>query len=263
LPGFEAALAADRSLTNLARLAQYRWKTGDFEAAEALYRDALALLRGQPGEEAAWLNLMLGLMDLDRGRHDDALAHYHDAAAALRGYWLVDEHIAEILTLQGKTDEALTLYSDIIARTNNPEFMDAAAAIHQQAGRAAEAQALVARARAIYEAQLARYPEAAYGHALGHFLDFGDDPVRTVALAEANHRTRPNAEAKISLARAYLATSRIEPARTIIEEALATPWNTADLHATAAEIFTAAGDTARAAVERERALALDPGALRG
>lgn len=259
--GLEAALAAERSLTNLARLAHYRWKTGDFEGAEALYRDALALLRDQPGEQAAWLNLMLGLMDLDRGRWDDALAHYRDAAFALSGYWLVDEHIAEILTLQGKTDEALALYTDIIARTNNPEFMDAAAGIHHKAGRVAEAGALVARARAIYETQLARFPEAAYGHALEHFLEFGDDPARTVALAEANHRTRPNAEAKISLARAYLAAGRVEPARATIEQALATPWNTADLHATAAEIFTAAGDAARAANERELALALDPHAF--
>lgn len=263
LPGLEASLAAERSLTSLARLAQYRWKTGDFEAAETLYREAIALLRGQPGEEAAWLNLMLGLMDLDRGRYADAHAHYRDAAAALPGYWLVDEHIAEILTLQGNTGEALALYDDIIARTDSPEFMDAAAAIHLEAGRNDQAHALIARARAIYEAQLARYPEAAYGHALGHFLEFGDDPLRTLALAEANHTTRPNAEAKISLASAYLKAGRIDAARATIEEALATPWNTADLHATAAEIFTAAGDPARAAASRARALALNPDALEG
>jgi len=263
LAGFEAALAAERSLTNLARLAQYRWKTGDFADAEALYREALGQLRGEGGEEAAWLNLMLGLMDLDRGRYADALVHYRDAEAALSGYWLIDEHIAEVLALQGKTADALALYQDIIARTDNPEFMDAVAAIHLEAGRADEARAMIARARARYEAQLERYPEAAYGHALEHFLEFGDDPARVVELAEANHRTRPNAEAKISLARAYLKAGRTDAARAVIEDALATPWNTADLHATAAEVFTAAGDPARAASERERALALNPDALKG
>lgn len=262
LRGFEEALARDgESVTNLARLAQYRWKTGDFAAGEQLYRRALAELRGQPGETAAWLNLMLGLMDLDRGRYDDALAHYRDAERALRGYWLIDEHIAEILTLQGKTAEALALYDDIIARTDNPEFMDAAAEIHQAAGRDEEAKRLLARADAIYRAQLARYPEAAYGHALEHFLEFGD-PAYAALLAEANHRTRPNAEAKISLARAYLKAGRVDAARAAIEQALATPWDTADLHAVAAEVYAAAGDPGRAAAERAKAVAINPDALK-
>lgn len=262
LAGFEADLAAERTITSLSRLAQYRWKTGDFAGAEPLYREVIEQLRGEPGEQAAWLHLMLGLMDLDRGRLDDALGHYRDAEAALPGFWLIDEHIAEALALQGKTAEALALYEDIIRRTDNPEFMDAAAEIHRAAGREDEARALLARARTAYEAQLARYPEAAYGHALAHFLDFGEDPARAVELAEANHRTRPNAEAKISLARAYLKAGRTADARATIEAALATPWNTADLHATAAEIFAAAGDPTRAADERAKAVALDPTAVK-
>ena len=79
---------------------------------------------------------------------------------------------------------------------------------HLAAGRTEDAKRCIADARKIYEAQLLRFPEAAHDHALGHFLEFGDDPARTVMLAEANHRTRPNAEAKISLARAYLSAGR-------------------------------------------------------
>lgn len=258
--GFEAALAAEpEDLTNLARMALFRWKTGDFAGAEDLYRRALARRPG--GEPEAWLHLQLGLMDLERGRYDHALAHYRDGAAVLAGYWLLDEHIAEILTLQGKTDEALALYADIIARTDNPEFMDAVAGIHRAAGRPAAAEPLLARADAIYEAQLARFPEAAYGHALEHFLEFGADRERTVTLAEANHRTRPNAEAKISLARAYLQAGRTDAAHATIREALATPWTTADLHATAAEVLAAVGDAAAAGEQRRLALALNPAAF--
>jgi len=258
--GFEAALAAEPGdVTNIARMALLRWKTGDFLGAEDLYGQALGKRIG--GEPEAWLHLQLGLMDLERGRHDEALAHYRDGAAQLAGYWLLDEHIAEILTLQGKTDEALALYADIIARTDNPEFMDAVAGIHRAAGRSEAAAPLIARADAIYEAQLARFPEAAYGHALEHFLEFGADPERTVALAEANHRTRPNAEAKISLATAYLHAGRKSDARKAIDEALATPWNTADLHATAAEVLAASGDAAAAAEQRRLALAINPAVL--
>ena len=257
--GFEAALAAEpEDVTNLARMALLRWKTGDFAGAEDLYGQALG--KRVEGEPAAWLHLQLGLMDLERGRHDEALAHYRDAAALLAGYWLLDEHIAEILTLQGQTDAALALYADIIARTDNPEFMDAVAGIHRAAGRTEAAAPLIARADAIYEAQLLRFPEAAYGHALEHFLEFGD-PKRAVTLAEANHRTRPNAEAKISLARAYLQAGRKDDARKAIDEALATPWNTADLHAVAAEVLTATGDAAAASEQRRLALAINPAVL--
>ena len=153
------------------------------------------------------------------------------------------------------------LYADIIARTDNPEFMDAVAGIHRAAGRTEAAAPLIARADAIYEAQLLRFPEAAYGHALEHFLEFGADPKRTVTLAEANHRTRPNAEAKISLARAYLQAGRKDDARKAIDEALATPWNTADLHAVAAEVLTATGDAAAASEQRRLALAINPAVL--
>ncbi|HEY0136965.1 MAG TPA: hypothetical protein VGB85_22940 [Nannocystis sp.] len=259
--GFEQALAAHEDVNSLAHLALYRWKTGDFLAAEDLYHRALAKLRPGAGEPLAWLHLQLGLMDLERGRLDEALAHYHDGAAELGGYWLIDEHIAEILTLQGKTDEALAAYADILRRTDNPEFMDAVAAIHLAAGRTDEALRMITRAREIYEAQLRRFPEAAHGHALDHFLELGDDPARTLVIAEANHRTRPNAEAKISLARAYLEAGRVDAARTILAEALATPWNTADLHAAAAEVFVAAGDVAAADRARARALAIDPHVL--
>ncbi len=263
LQGFERALATREDITNLARLALYRWKTGEFLPAEDLYHRALAKLPPRSGETAAWLHLQLGLMDLGRGRHDEALAHYQDGAHELGGYWLIDEHIAEIWTLQGKTDAALRAYEDIVERTDSPEFMDAIAGIHLAAGRAELARPWIARARQRYEAQLARFPEAAHGHALGHFLEFGADPARAVSLAEANHRTRPNAEAKISLARAYLEAGRGADARTIIAEALATPWNTADLHAVAAEVHAAAGDAEAAAQARARALAIDPHALDG
>ena len=258
LQGFERALAASEDVTDLSRLALYRWKTGDFLAAEDLYHRALVKMRSGEGEPLAWLHLQLGLMDLGRGRHDDALAHYRDAAAELDGYWLIDEHIAEILTLQGRTDEALAAYADIIRRTHSPEFMDATAAIHLAAGRTEDAERLITKAGEIYEAQLLRFPQAAYGHALDHFLEFGEDPARTLAIAEANHRTRPNAEAKISLARAYLEAGRVDAAQAVLAEALATPWNTADLHAAAAEVYTAADDVTAADRARARARAIDP-----
>jgi tetratricopeptide (TPR) repeat protein len=78
----------------LSSLALYRWKAGQFDEAEALYRRALEVYDGEETEPEAWVHLQLGLMDLDRGRWDEALAHYREGEALIAGYWLIEEHIA-------------------------------------------------------------------------------------------------------------------------------------------------------------------------
>ena len=246
------------TLSGRASLALYHWKSGNFDEAERLYLEALEAYDGKATEPVAWVHLQLGLMDLDRGRWDDALAHYRQGASLIRGYWLIEEHMAEILTLPGKTDEAKALYQQIIDRTGNPEFMDAMAEIHAAAGEKEQAEQWAAKARAEFETQLKQFPEAAYGHALGHFLAHGTDPERTVQMAERNHALRPNADAKALLAEAYLAAGRLPDADRLIEEALATPMRSADLHAIAAQIKAAVGDKGAAKAQRKAAKAINP-----
>lgn len=255
---FEASLAAKRTMGNLASAAVFHWKTGDFEGAESLFREALKAYHGKRMEPRAWLHLNLGLLDLDRGRLDDALAHYRDAASFLEGYWLIDEHIAEILTLQGKTDDAKALYLDIIERTHNPEFMDAMAGIAFEAGEDDEGKAWVAKARARYEAQMAQFPEAAYGHALGHYLEFGDDPAATLELARENHALRPNLEASVMLAQAQLKVGDADAARDALSPMLASSFESAELYITAAQVHAALGQDAKARAYETQAQAIDP-----
>lgn len=246
------------NLGSLSNLGLYRWKSGKFDEAETLYERAIAAYDDDGAEPKAWLHLQLGLMDLDRGRYDDALVHYRDAEKALPGFWLVEEHIAEILTLTGKTEDAKAMYTAIIDRTGNPEFMDAMAEIALAAGDAAGAEAWLTKATAKFDEQLARFPEAAYGHALEHFLAHGKDPAKALAMAEKNHALRPNADAKRLLAEAYLAASRVDEAKKMVEAALATPMRSADLHATAAAVFSAAGEARLANEQRDLASGMNP-----
>jgi len=246
------------SVSALGSLALYRWKEGRFEEADALYRRALEEYDGEETEPAAWVHLQLGLMDLDRGRWDEALAHYREGEALIEGYWLIEEHIAEILTLQGKTEDAKAMYLAIVERTGNPEFMDALAEIHQAAGETAKAEEWLAKADAKFGEQLVRFPEAAYGHALEHFLAHGKDPKKTLEMARKNHALRPNADAKRFLAEALLAAGEKQEAKTVIEEALATPMRSADLHATAAAVYAATGDAKKAEEQRKAAVGINP-----
>ncbi|MGH1342273.1 MAG: tetratricopeptide repeat protein [Nannocystales bacterium] len=255
---FEASLASKRTSSNLASVAVYRWKTGEFEQAEALFREALKSYHGKPMEPPAWLHLNLGLLDLDRGRYDDALAHYREAETFLKGYWLIDEHIAEILTLQGKTEEAKTLYLDILERTNNPEFMDAMAGILFEEGRDDEAKAYVAKARKRYEEQMEKYPEAAYGHALGHYIEFGEDPAFVLELAQKNYALRPNLEAAVMLAQAQLKAGDAKAAAKALAPTLKSKFKSAELYVTAATVQTRLGQEKNVRGLLEKAREIDP-----
>ncbi len=252
----QASVDHKRTLPNLATLGLWYWKTGDFETAEGLYRDAFGTYHGRAAQPVAWLHLQLGLLDLDRGRWDDAMEHYLAAGDVMPGWYLVDEHVAEIHTLRGETDQAVAIYERVVESTGNPEFMDAMAGIEAERGNDEASAAWAEKARAAYEAQVARFPEAAYGHALGHFLEFGD-AARAVEMAEANHAIRPNGQAKVWLAEAYLAAGRAADGVRVVEEALAGPYRSSDLHVAASGCYGAMEDKAKADEHRALALAIN------
>ncbi len=254
---FAASLKAKRTMSNLSSYAVFLWKTGDFDGAEAHFREALTHYHAKPTEPVAWIHLTLVLLDLDRGRLDDALAHYREAERHVTGYWLIDEHIAEVLTLQGRTEHAKALYADIIERTDNPEFMDAMAGIAAGEGRDEDAVDWTARARARYDAQLARYPEAAYGHALEHMLEFGE-PAEALSMAQKNYDLRPGGEAAVLLAQAQLAAGDAEAADRTLAPTLKSRFRSADLFVTAASIAAARGKAKRSEALLAKARRIDP-----
>ncbi len=257
---FEALLSKERTPTRLARLAQWHWKTGGFEAAEPLLEEASRRLSEAGGEGLAWIELQRGLMSLDRGRLEEALAAYRRADAALPGWYLVEEHLAEVLTRQGQLADARRIYEDVVARTGSPELMAALAEVLDGLGEAQAAAEWRRRAGDGWERWLVALPEAAYGHALEFFMEHGP-PARAVELAERNRAVRPSGESEALLAAAYLRAGRQAEAKRAVEAALATPYSSAALFATAALIFAAAGDEARASAERARATAIDPRAF--
>ena len=78
------------------------WRTGHFDQADRRFADALDTFHGVSPEPVAWLHLQRGLLDLDRGRDAEAAVHYAAADAALDGWWLVEEHLAELDMRSGR-----------------------------------------------------------------------------------------------------------------------------------------------------------------
>jgi tetratricopeptide (TPR) repeat protein len=125
LRGYEDALRDEPTWDTFARLADLTFKLGDPDAAEDLYIAAVDELTAKQMRSYAWVELQWGRMDLSRGRHDRAAGHYARAGAAYSGYWLVDEHIAQLRAARGDLESAVMLYENVAARVPKPELQQA------------------------------------------------------------------------------------------------------------------------------------------
>lgn len=265
---YAAALAAydeaDRLVpgTSDFRRAVYHSKTGRLDLAEDYYDKSERALPFATPQARARMELQRGILDLESGRWDEALAHFRKADGMFPGYWLIEEHIAEVTALKGDLAGAERLYRDIVRRTGHPEFMDALAGIAAERGDPIAEAAWTRRADQVWRTRLRQIPEASYGHAIDHCVQ-KQDWACALALARRNHEARPYGDAKIALARALLHNDRPDEARAMIETVLNSPWRVPAAHAVAAEIYAARGSAPEAARERRLALAMDPHALDG
>lgn len=240
------------------RLAHLKNRTGSPAEGAALLEAAEKRYHGGSPTMLAWLKLQRGLIALDRGRLDEALAMYRLASDALEGWWLVDEHIAEVLLLSGKAKEAKAIYESIVERTGAPEFMDALAEIERQEGNRETADKLALKAGALYEQRLAAFPEAAAGHALDHFLLNQADARKALSLAQKNFDTRPFGESATALAKAWLLSGKPDRAAALIEIQLANGWDTPEAYWILGEVRRKLGQQQRADQARGEALNRNP-----
>ncbi len=243
------------------RMAFYRWKTGAPAEAAALFEAAERRYHGGSATTIAWLKLQRGLLAWERGRLDEALALYQLAADAMPGWWLVDEQIAEVLRIQGDSAGARERLQQLVKRNGRPEHMDELARLLREGPTPDAAQPWIKRAQAIYRGRLADFPEAAIGHALDHFLQFGT-VAEALALARRNAQLRPYGDAQIMLAAALFRAGQAGEAASHIRHVQDSGWDTAQLHAVAAQILAALGQGAAADAQRARALAMNPHAMR-
>jgi len=255
LPVLEELAAAMPTLVT--DLAIYHAQTGNTAKAEALYKEAFDETKPTDGRRRAWIRLQLAVLAMEHGQYEQALRSLKDADRDLPGWWLIEEHMAEVLTLLGRDRDAVGLYEKVVRDTGLPQYLDALAAVYERLGRHEEARDLVARAGAAWDRQLAALPESAMGHGLEHFLEHRT-PEQALDLAKQNYSLRPGGEAHVALARAYLKAGQPDAAIEIVERALETPYRSADLHDAAREAYAAAGKADAAQEQRALCLALNP-----
>jgi tetratricopeptide (TPR) repeat protein len=258
---YQGLLNQDASSSQFIRMAIYRWKTGALVEAGALLEAAKRRYHGGEASTRAWFKLQRGLIAWERGRLDEALALYRLADDAMPGWWRVDAQIAEVRRLQGDVAGARVLMERLAARGERPELMDELTRLLREGQTPDAAQPWIKRAQAIHHARLAAFSVAAAGHAAEHFLQFGA-PAQALALARRDVALRPFGDAQITMAAALFRAGQAGEAANWIRRVSESGWNSARLHAVAAQIYAALGQNTQADAERAQALAMNPYAMR-
>jgi tetratricopeptide (TPR) repeat protein len=205
------------------RLAIYLSKTGQRDEADDYVQSAARSARTP--RSRAFFELHRGILDLDSGRLNEALIHFRTADRDFPGFWLVEEHIAEVAALERDFATATPVYRRIVAETGHPEYLDSLAGIALARGQEAAAIYWRERAWSAWQARLRIFPQATYGHAIEHCLAKGDGGC-ALDFAVRNHAARPYGDSKIKLADALALTGRADDAERLMRLTARSGWDT-------------------------------------
>ncbi len=226
---------------DMARLAHLEFKLGDADGADRLFAEAADELTAKQMRHYAWVELQRGVIDLKRGRKEEARAHYERAGRAYSGYWMVDEHRAELLGASGDYGPAAALYESVIERAPRPEFMQALGELYDAAGDPEAAAAWYDRAHSAYLESAGRGEVMYYHHLVDFYADVREDGPEAVRWAEKDLALRENFATQAALAWALYRAGRHIEARHWIERSLASGARDAHLFRQAAAIYRLAG----------------------
>ena len=256
--GYLSAIAKSPTWDNLARLAYWESKFGDPDIADRIYRQAQEEIWVKEMRSYAWVELQRGLLDLRRGRHEEALAHYRQAGKAYSGFWLVDEHMAELLAAQRKFTEAAALYEQIAVQAPRPELQQALGDLYLFMGKAARARPWHDKALAGYLDSVGRGGVHYYHHLAGFYADVRRDGPEAVNWARKDVELRPNFATQEGLALALYRNEKVAEALATIDAALSSGVKDAHLFFHAGMIHLAAGRNDGGKELLQRAAAINP-----
>jgi tetratricopeptide (TPR) repeat protein len=255
---YQSLIDEERTWDNLARLAHLKSRMGEIEAAEQLYLEAEDELTAKEMRSYAWVELQRGLLALKRGLYQAARSNYERAARAYTGYWLVDEHVAELLGAEGKYEEACALYRKVLARVSKPELEQALGELYTLMGQPVEAEACYERALAAYHKSAARGDVHYYHHLADFYTDVRADGAEAVKWARKDFELRANFSTQAALARALYLAGELAEAQRMMNQALSSGARDAQLFHHAAMIQQALGETSEAHRYTHMAAELNP-----
>jgi len=256
--GYVEVLGHERSWGALARLAYLRGKMGDATGADGLYQEAEDQLTAKEMRAYAWLEVQRGFLEFAHGRPGEARLRYRRADVAYPGYWLVDEHTAELLGAEGRYEEAAAIYQRIASTVDRPDLDQAVGELYDLAGRNGPAVYWKERALAAYLQSARRGEVHFYHHLVDYYVDVEEDGAEAVKWAYKDVQLRENFATQAALAWALYRDGRFSDAVHWIDRALRSGVVDAHIYFRAGEIYQAACNDVEGDNLRERAINLNP-----
>jgi tetratricopeptide (TPR) repeat protein len=252
IDSYQQAMNLRPDLRSYNRAAHMKWLLGDVDGAREVMVLAIDSGSVRDPESRAWCYVDLGEIDLQRGETGLALQAAAAALQVLPDYVPAQSLRARALQREGKLDEAIALLERVVEQRASADDLLRLAEWLETAGDPAAARARHQQAEALADAE----PRPLAHHLARHGLE----PVRALALAQAELDARANLAAHDTLALAQLRAGQLDEARASIDAALRLGTPDAQLHLHAGLIAAAAGRRDLAARELARAEQLDRGA---
>ena len=256
--GYQALIDEERTWDTLARLAYLNFKMGDFEGADRLYDEAVDELTAKEMRHYGWVELQRGVVDLSQGDYEKARAHYQRAERAYSGHWMVQEHVAELLAAEGKTDEAEALYQRVIERVPRPDFQQALGELYLSIGKTAEANDYLHRAEGAFLESAKRGEVHYYHHLADLYADVFENGAEAVKWAEKDLELRRNFATLAAMSWALYRTGEFSKALELLNESLASGVKDARLFHQAGIIHKAISPNGKADSYLQMAAAINP-----
>jgi tetratricopeptide (TPR) repeat protein len=238
---YEEIVSQNRTWDCLARLAYLQGITGNYAGAEALYIEAESEISAKEMRAYAWVKVQRGLLAFNQGQHDIALRHYLVADKAYSGYWLVQEHLAELLGAQGRYDEAEVIYLRVISVTPKPEVWQALGDLYVYMGRPERAKPWHDKALAAYLASVQNGEVHYLHHLAGFYADVREEGGEAIRWARKDLALRHGPATYDALAWALYRNGQFDAASGEMQHALQSGVIDAHLYFHAAMISLASG----------------------
>ena len=256
--GYQALIDEERTWDTLARLAYLNFKMGDFEGADRLYDEAVDELTAKEMRHYGWVELQRGVVDLSQGNYDKAREHYQRAERAYSGHWMVQEHVAELLAAEGKTDEAETLYQRVIERVPRPDFQQALGELYLSMGKTEAANDCLKSAESAFLESAQRGEVHYYHHLADLYADVFENGVEAVKWAQKDLELRRNFATLAAMSWALYRTGEFSKALELLNESLASGVKDARLFHQAGIIHKAISPNGKADSYLQMAAAINP-----
>ena len=182
---FERLAGEQLDLGSLARLSLIHQYRGRYAEARATMREALeaGTLLGAPAHEIAWCRLMLGELDLSRGRLEEADREFEAALRLDPESHAASWRRAQVARRRGDAETARRMLRDLIRHAPRPSFLRELGQVYQDLGRGTDAQRWLSEAE---DRMLAELRQGGIGHArelVELWLSGGRNLERAVELA--------------------------------------------------------------------------------